>query len=263
MPWAEINNIKLYYEESGSGSPVLLIQGLGYPSGMWFMQVPELAKRFRVIVLDNRGAGWSDPPDEPYSVELMARDAAGLLDFLGYKNVGLVGVSLGGYIAQTLARLRPDLVGRLVLMATSAGGPRFMDLTRSLWQELAMLAGLPLDEIIRRGMALAVAPNFFVLRPDLLDQCVRIRLANPQPPYAWSRQFAASAAFDGLDQARLITQPTLILAGGLDRVMPWPLTAELVAAIPQARVVVYPETGHLLFLEKYTEVNRELIDFFG
>ncbi|MEW6265360.1 MAG: alpha/beta hydrolase [Thermodesulfobacteriota bacterium] len=263
MPWVEVNNIKLYYEESGSGQPLLLLMGLGYPSGMWFRQVPELSQRFRVIVLDNRGVGRSDKPDEPYTIELMASDAAGLLDALGLKGIGVAGVSMGGYIAQTLARLRPELVGRLALLATSAGGPRFMELTRNVWQELAKLAGLPPEEIIRGGMALAVTPEFFASRLDLIERSVRVRLAAPQPLYAWSRQFTASSGFDGLAQAGQITQPTLILAGARDQVMPLVLTQELAVAIPQARLIVYPDSGHLLFLEKAAEVNQVLTEFFG
>jgi pimeloyl-ACP methyl ester carboxylesterase len=79
MPFQRINGIQIYYEEQGKGNPVLLIQGLGYPSGMWFLQIPALARNFRTIVFDNRGVGRTDKPDEEYSIPLMASDAVGLL----------------------------------------------------------------------------------------------------------------------------------------------------------------------------------------
>jgi pimeloyl-ACP methyl ester carboxylesterase len=139
MPFQRVNGIQIYYEEHGKGDPLLLIQGLGYPSGMWFLQIPALARNFRTIVFDNRGVGRTDKPDEEYSIPLMASDAAGLLHALGIKKAHVVGVSLGGYIAQELALSQPDLVDRLVLLATSCGGPEYVELTQAFWEEVAAL----------------------------------------------------------------------------------------------------------------------------
>ncbi|MBP1720378.1 MAG: MhpC [Deltaproteobacteria bacterium] len=140
MPFQTINGIRIYYEEHGKGFPVLLIQGLGYPSGMWFLQIPEFSRCFRTIVFDNRGVGKTDRPDEEYTVALMASDAAELLRALGITRAHVVGVSLGGYIAQDLALTHPDLIDCLVLMSTSCGGPQYLELTKDLWQEVAALA---------------------------------------------------------------------------------------------------------------------------
>jgi len=257
----KVNDIQMYYEEHGTGQPVLLIQGLGYPSKMWFLQIPELAEQYRTIVFDNRGVGQSDKPDEEYSVRIMASDAAGLLRALDIKKTHVVGVSLGGYIAQELAMSQPDLADRLVLMATSCGGPRYVEMTKELWEEVASLASLPPEEIVRRGMALAATETFYKENQHLIDRSVSIRLENPQPLYAFSRQFAAGSNFDSSQRAHLITQPTLIMAGAQDRVMPLTLTEELAKKIPGARLVVYPDAAHLLFLEKAQDVNRGILDF--
>ncbi|MBI5967896.1 MAG: alpha/beta fold hydrolase [Deltaproteobacteria bacterium] len=261
MPFKRINGIQMYYEERGKGYPVLLIQGLGYPSGMWFLQTPKLAQRFRTIIFDNRGVGKSEKPDGDYSVALMASDAEGLLRSLGIKKAHVVGVSLGGYIAQELALSQPVLVDRLVLMATSCGGPQYLKLTEALWDEVAALAGLPPEEIIRRGMDLAAAANFFQKNPELLIRCVSIRLENPQPLYAFTRQSTAAMNFSSVHRAHLIRQPTLILAGAQDRVMPLALTQELAQKIPRAQLKVFPDAAHLLFLEKAQEVNQAILDF--
>lgn len=261
MPFQRINGIQIYYEEHGKGDPVLLIQGLGYPSGMWFLQIPALARNFRTIVFDNRGVGKTDKPDEEYSIPLMASDAAGLLHVLGVEKTHVVGVSLGGYIAQEMALSSPNLIGRLVLLATSHGGPRYFELTKGLWEEVAALAGLSPEEILRRGSILAAAENFFQKNPELLDRSVSIRMENLQPLYAFTRQSTAAANFDSLPRAHLIRQPTLILAGARDRVMPMVLTQELAQKIPGAKLRVFPDAGHLLFLEKAQEVNQAILEF--
>jgi len=261
MPFQNINNIQISYEEHGKGYPVLLIQGLGYPAGMWFMQIPDLSRHFRTIVFDNRGVGRTDKPDEEYSVALMASDAGGLLRSLGIQKAHVVGVSLGGYIAQELALSQPDLVERLILMATSCGGPRYLEETKAFWEEVAALAGLPPEEIIRRGMALATTEKFYREHPELIDRSVDIRLENPQPLYAFTRQATAAFNFHSNDRAYLIRQPTLILAGAQDRVMPLTLTEELAKKINNAEFKVFPDAAHLLFLEKAQAVNKTLVEF--
>ena len=261
MPFQRINGIQIYYEEHGKGDPVLLIQGLGYPSGMWFLQIPDFSQRFRTIVLDNRGVGRSDKPDEAYSVALMASDAIELLHALGIGKAHVVGISLGGYIAQEMALQHPDRVDRLVLMATTCGGPEYLELTKDLWSETAAFRNLPPDEMIRNGMALAAAPGFAQKHPELIERCVQIRMENLQPLYAFSRQGAAAYLFNSKDRAHLIRHPVLILAGAQDRVMPLQLTQVLARIIPKARLKIYPDSGHLLFLEKVQEINHEIIDF--
>ena len=261
MPFQTVNGIRIYYEEQGEGFPLLLIQGLGYPSGLWFLQIPEFARSFRTITFDNRGVGKTDRPDTEYSVPLMASDAAELLRALGISRAHLVGVSLGGYIAQDLALRHPDLVDRLVLMSTSCGGPQYLELTKDLWQEVAALAGLPAAEIFLRGMVLAVSRRFALQHPELLDRSVAIRSENIQPFYAFKHQSDAAMNFDSRARAQMIHRPTLILAGSQDRVMPLSLTQELAQKIPQACLKVFPEAGHLLFLEEAQAVNSLIVDF--
>lgn len=261
MAFVQVNGIRIYYEEYGSGYPVLLIQGLGYPSGMWFMQIPFLSRHFRTIVMDNRGVGKSDKPDQEYTVGLMASDAAQLLRSLRIPKAHVVGVSLGGYIAQELALNDPGLVDRLVLMATSCGGTRYLELTKALWNEIAKLAGLPPEQIIRQGMAFAVAEKFYRNFPESIERSVGIRMENLQPLFAFTRQSAAAMSFDSRNRAHLIRHPTLILAGAQDRVMPLVLTEELAKKVPHAQLKVFPHSAHLLFLEEADAVNRAIVDF--
>jgi pimeloyl-ACP methyl ester carboxylesterase len=261
MPFVKADEIQLFYEEHGSGPPLLMIQGLGYPSGMWFRQVPELSKYYRTIVFDNRGVGKSDKPDEEYTVALMAADAACVLRVLDIERAHVIGVSLGGYIAQELALKNPQLVDRLILMSTSCGGSRYLELTKTFWEEVASLQGLPPQEIIRQGMALATTQSFFLENPEIFNKSLEIRFENLQPLYAFVRQSTAGSLFDSRESAHLITRPTLILAGEQDRVMPLTLTEELAEKIPEARLRVFPNAAHLLFLEKTLEVNQAILEF--
>jgi pimeloyl-ACP methyl ester carboxylesterase len=261
MPFQTINGIRIYYEEYGQGFPLLLIQGLGYPSGMWFLQTPEFSRHFRTIVFDNRGVGKTDRPDEEYTVALMASDAVELLRGLGITRAHVAGVSLGGYIAQDLALSQPDMVDYLVLMATSCGGPQYLELTKGLWEEVAALAGLPAAEIFRRGMALAATERFVLQHPEWIERSVAIRLEKIQPFYAFQHQSEAAMKFDSRFRAQRIHHPTLILAGSRDRVMPLPLTEELAQKIPGAHLKIFPDAAHLLFLEEANEVNRLILEF--
>jgi pimeloyl-ACP methyl ester carboxylesterase len=168
---------------------------------------------------------------------------------------------MGGYIAQELALDHPDLVDRLVLMATSCGSPRYLELTKDLWDEVAKLAGRPPEQILRQGMSFAVTERFWRDFPEAIERSVRVRMENLQPFYAFNRQSAAAMNFDSRDRAHLIRQPTLILAGAQDRVMPPILTEELAKKIPQAQFQVFPNAAHLLFLEEADSVNRAILDF--
>lgn len=128
MPLIAVNDVELYYESHGSGVPLMLLGGLGLDVSEMGMLIGPLADRFRVIAVDNRGAGRSAKPPGPYSIEQMAADVAGLMDRLDLPRAHLLGISMGGRIAMALALAWPGRVNRLVLVATSprAAGARWL-----------------------------------------------------------------------------------------------------------------------------------------
>src|SRR6202050_602526 len=123
MPFADNQGTTIYWDEQGTGAPILLIMGLGYPSAMWHRTRPALSASYRTIALDNRGVGSSDVPPGPYSIATMASDAAAVLDAAGVPSAHVFGVSMGGMIAQEFALQYSERTRALILGCTSPGGP--------------------------------------------------------------------------------------------------------------------------------------------
>lgn len=278
----KVNGIDLYYEIHGSGEPLLLIEGLGYSAWMWYKQVPALSRRYQVILFDNRGAGNTDKPDSEYSIEIMADDASGLLRTLGIGQAHVLGISLGGFIAQELALRHPDLVKSLSLVSTNSGpGKRAMRNSQhmngifKLWGilpgtfEMGGKASVPLgfeygitkEDRIRYGLSLAFTPEYYRQNPEEIDRIVGWRLENPQPGYAWTRQLMAGMNFDSSERAQDIHAPALVLNGAEDRIVTPESARELARSIPDSRYVEIEGSGHLLFIEKAEEFNETVISF--
>jgi 3-oxoadipate enol-lactonase len=213
MTIARVNGIALYYEVHGQGPPLLLIPGLSSDIGLFAGVTGTLVESCQVVAFDPRGAGRSDKPDIPYSIEGMADDAAALLELLGISSSTVVGYSMGGRIAMSLALNHPKAVGRLVLAATSARTPIRSLRLRSVVME--MLSRMPL----RRRM-------------------------DPQPRFAFQRQRQASRDFDYSKRLGEIKVPTLVLHARDDYIIPLPLADELHLGIPDSRLVTVPG-GHM------------------
>ncbi len=262
MPYQSVNGIKIYYEERGQGEPLLLINGLAFPMDLWFAQVEELSRDFRVIALDNRGIGRSDQPDEDYSIPLLASDAVGLLKALGIEKSYVAGLSMGGFISQEIALSYPDRVNRLVLVATGMGGARSAELGRPFWEKTAVaIMGKSPQEVYRIDLTLMTAPGFAEERPDVVEKAVALRMQNPQPLYAFLRQFAACSVFDNNLRTPQITHPTLIILGQDDPLFPIELARDFREALPKAKMILYENCGHAILLEKPDRLSKDIREF--
>jgi pimeloyl-ACP methyl ester carboxylesterase len=262
MPHQTVNGIKIYYEEQGKGEPLILINGLAFPMDLWFAQIQELSKDFRVIALDNRGIGRSDKPDEEYSIAMLAADAVGLLKSLGIAQAHVVGLSMGGFISQEIALSYPDVVNRLILVATGMGGPRSLELGKPFWEKAAAaIMGKPPEQVYRIDLTLMTAPGFVERHPDILDQAVALRMKNPQPLFAFLRQSAACSTFDTNSRAQNIVPPTMIILGKDDPIFPIPLADDFRRTLPKARMIVYENCGHAILLEKADQLSRDIREF--
>lgn len=263
-----VNGITIACETHGDGPPLVLIAGVGYGGWFWHKVVPALSARFRVITFDNRGAGGSDKPKGPYTITEMADDVAGLLDALHSERACVLGHSLGGFIAQELAVQRPDLLDKLILAGTHHGGPSAIPIPEEALTILLQRDGNPL-ELFHRGMAVATAPGFRERKPEAIRELLRYRATGPVPPAAYEAQVSAGASMGLLTEgdvtARLaqIRVPTLVLFGEHDRVVPTGNATLLARKIPDARVTILPDTGHLFPLEDPDATAAAIMAFAG
>ena len=122
MPFVNTGDAEVWWEEQGGGSPLLLIQGLGFPGALWYRVLPALSATHRVLALDNRGTGRTTTGAGPYPIEAMAADALAVLDAGSIDKAHVLGISMGGLIAQELALSAPHRVASLILAATHPGG---------------------------------------------------------------------------------------------------------------------------------------------
>lgn len=262
MPHSTVKGIKIYYEEQGKGEPLILINGLAFPMDLWFAQIRELSKDFRVIALDNRGIGRSDQPDEEYSIAMMASDAVGLLQSLGIAKAHVVGLSMGGFIAQEIALSYPEVVNRLILVATGMGGTRSLELGKPFWDKVAAaIAGKTPEQVYRTDLTLMTAPGFAERYQDIINHAVGLRMKNPQPLRAFLRQFTACNAFDNNHRAQNISQPTMIILGKDDPIFPISLADDFRQKLPKAKMIIYENCGHAIHLEKADQLSIDIREF--
>lgn len=256
------NGIEFYYEIHGDGEPVVLLEGLGYSSWMWYKQVDELKKHFKVIIFDNRGVGQTDKPDTEYSIELFADDTAEVLSALNIDRSHVLGVSMGGFIAQEFALKYPKMVNKLLLCSTSFGGPHSIPIPQ---ETLAIMlkGGGTYNSIaeIKQAISTALAEESLDQHQDILDKIMEEKMNNPQPKYAYQRQLMAGVSFNAEERVQQIKAETLILAGKGDRVVPYKNSELLASKLQNSRVELIENGGHVFFMEQTEATNRTIIEF--
>ena len=263
MPFAVVNQIRMRYEVSGQGAPVLMINGLSAPSVNWALQAKAFAPHFQVITFDNRGVGETDVPPEPvYATAQMADDAAALLQHLKGPRAHVVGASMGGTIAMELALRHPRLVRSLTLACTWADGDaRFLHAIEA-WVALAYR--VPIEERFRYVLYPWIFSPEFLAKKENVEQAFQRTLAYPHQtkPEAIERQARGLLAWNGTRVKRLsgIRVPTLVLVGKDDILTPPAFSKFVAKTIRRARLVVLPG-GHGFFLEQADLFNRTVLRF--
>lgn len=273
MSIAKIDSIELYYEEHGSGDPLLLIMGLAADSMAWLFQVPELSKHYRTITFDNRGVGRSAKPPGPYTISQMADDTAALLDVLDIARTHVVGVSMGGMIAQELALRHPQRVRGLVLACTYPEPDA--DIERQRQFSVEQLGGQvsasgdihidlkALDPMAFFQQLLPLAFNQEFIEKELPKI---LPLFTSALQYGFSMeailgQVAAVMSHKATDRLHQITSPTLVITGDADRLVP-PANSDVLAKhIPNATLVKVPGGSHGFNFETPEIFNREVLSF--
>ena len=261
MPLTEAPGFRMYYEEHGSGFPLLLINGLGSDHLEWLHQLPAFAPHFRVVVFDNRGTGKSAVPPGPYRTADMADDAATLLAFLGISRAHVLGVSLGGMIAQEVALRHPDRVEGLVLGCTGPGGSLSVRPSPEALAPFALATGADPEGELRRMIPFLYTDACRRERPEEVEGFIRRRLENPTPPAGYFAQLSAAVTHDASARLADIRARTLVITGEMDRLVPPENSFRIAQRIPGAKLVVVPGAPHRLFAETADAFNREVLAF--
>jgi pimeloyl-ACP methyl ester carboxylesterase len=226
---------------------LVLIQGMGFDRFGWEPVLAHLRRHFRLVLVDNRGSGRSDLPAGSFGVTDMAGDVVAVLDSAGVRRAHIMGVSLGGMMAQELAVDHPKRVDALVLVSTTPGWP-FAYPMPAVSVRLIAAVGITTREVaFRRHAENAISACTVQRRPEVVDRLVELQRVRPADPRARSAQAAAGARYAGwLRQARIQAR-TLVLQGAADTVVD-PRNGKLLAdRIPGAQLVIFPELGHLVF----------------
>ena len=213
-----VDDVTLVYRESGSGYPVIFISGLGSTTEMWNPPVIEkISRYFRVIVFDNRGMGYSSGSKKPFSIPLLARDTAMLMDALGIPSAHIIGHSMGASIAQELVSGFPAKVTRLVLVSGTCGGSESVPMDPETLARLTDKSGT-VQEVTSRMFSL-LFPSSWLARHDPACCCPEIDEAPGNEIVA--RQAAAFSAWEGsISRLGKIHSPTLIITGTEDMIVP-------------------------------------------
>lgn len=257
MPYLPTNDTTLHYLDEGHGDPIVFLHGLGSSGQDWELQTQFFAPRFRVIAPDLRGHGRSGKPAGPYSIALLASDVTALLDALAIESAHIVGLSLGGLVAQQLAIAAPRRVRRLALTNTFARlfSGNVVQMARLLRRGMISLL-LPLERSAPR-----VAAGLFPLPHQVeLRRLAAQRLAD-NDRRAYRASIAAIRRFDSRRDVHRIARPTLIVTGDRDDTIPRERQRDLAWRIHHARWEVIRDSGHATPIDQPDIYNELLVSF--
>ena len=251
--------VDLHVEEHGSGDTLLLHQGLGQGSWAWRYQVPVFARSFRTIVFDTRGTGRSPVPEEPYGIDELADDAAQILDGRAAR---VVGFSMGGYVALTLALARPELVRSLVLAGTGAGGAERIPRPAHVRDAFNAALDLPPEEQRRATLPYTFSSGWTEANPKRFEEILAATLEHPTPRETIDAHASACYGYydEGVEVER-IDVPALVVHGDEDLIVPVENGRTLARRLPNARYVELKGRGHNLMLEDPSTFNELVLGF--
>jgi 3-oxoadipate enol-lactonase len=263
MPFAEVNDQRLFYVERGEGDPLPLITGLGGDHQSWGEQLLAFGERFRTIAFDNRDSGQSSEAPEAYEVADLAKDALGLADALELRDFHLLGMSLGGAIAQEVALAAPERVRTLTLAMTWGGDGHWGRTRGRLMANAAMRT--PREEHIEQLLLACLSEEVFA-DPERVAYFRELVLDNPHPQSleAFARQAQALGGHDArhrLDRLDRLDLPVHVIGAERDMMTPVWKSRELAELIPGARLTVIDGGTHAANMERAEEFNRLVLDF--
>jgi len=265
MPKAKVNGININYRAQGKGEPLVLIQGAYADQNGWIFQTGAFRKHYRVITFDNRGVGKSDKPSGAYSSKMMADDTVGLMDHLGIKKAHILGISMGGMIAQQITLNYPDRLNKLILGCTLATNDNLSGLTAEVLKAVETQE----KQIADNKKRMSIFQYLDVLLPfafnGRLYRTAFVPIAKIQARLNGGTgllgQFQVALGHNTLDSLHTIKVPTLVIAGTKDRVVKPSSSEVMEKLIPNAKLVKVEGGSHSFFFEMSGRFNKEVLDF--
>ena len=260
MAIAEVNGQRLYYEVHGDGEPLLCVHGLACDTLAWIPQIQAFSSAYRTVIFDNRDVGQSSTAEGEYEIADMAGDALALADQLEIDSFHLVGISMGGAIAQEIACRAPGRVRTLTLAVTFPAGSTYACRLAEVWSN--RLEQISFEQHVDELMLLNHSEAFFE-SPDMVAFVRTAMLNNPhrQSPEAFGRQIAACGRHDTRDRLAGLSMPTHVIGGEYDILVPVWKSREIAESIPGAKLTILEGAPHGLPLERADEFNAAVLGF--
>lgn len=257
MPKVETNGIEIYYEEAGSGDPLLCMMGITAPGSVWEAHVDEWQKHYRCIMPDNRGVGRSDKPQGPYTSAMMADDYAGLLDRLGIQKARVVGCSMGSIIAQQLMIRHPGKVESAILMCSWARCDAY---AAGIFEHMMVIKARLTPSEFTQYVQLLIFTKPFWDNKNTCQSLTEGRAAAaldpaPQPLHGLEAQAWACINHNVLEDLPTISVPCLVIGGEDDIFTPKWMGEEVASAIPNSEFYLYKNAGHAFHFEHMDDFN--------
>ncbi len=262
MSITRVGDINIEYYVEGEGPPLLMIMGLGGQANTWGEPFLErLRPHFRIVRFSNRGTGLSGNPGGDLTIRLRAEDAAGLLAELEIEKAHVLGISMGGLIAQELVLNQPQVVQGLALGCTNCGPSHSVPMRPDALARRGKIGSLPVPERIQQFWLVTVTPGFVESGKEFLDGIIAAGLESPTPWETFGRQFAAIQSFDTYERLPEVKAPALIIHGDQDLLMPVGNAEVLRKRIDGSQVRIVPGAGHCFFWEKPEESAGAIVEF--
>jgi 3-oxoadipate enol-lactonase len=257
MPKIDINGVRLHYEESGKGSSIILIHGMGGSVFDWVMQIPFFSKSYHVIAIEMRDHGESDKWSGPYDIQMFSEDLAQFVRKLKLGKTVFFGVSMGGMIVMQFALDHPDMVEALVLADTQPG---LSEETIKAGLEMASMSQrMTGEELAKATMEFNFTPKFIEDHPDAVETAIKI--SNARDPAATFRAAQGLVKFDVRKRLKELKAPTLVANGEDDQVIPLSTARDLAEHIKGARLLIMHKGRHMSIIERADEFNKAVLDF--
>jgi len=261
MPEVSKDGSPIYFESHGEGFPLILIRGLGSNADHWYSQVPDFSRYYRVIVFDNRGIGRSGDPGGPFSIRDMADDVVFLMDALQIGQGHVLGLSMGGMIAQEIALQCPVRVKGLVLVVTHCGGKHQVRAADEVTETLRRMVVENTSEARTRAMEVFFSPRTIQEEPQVIQEYAAVSMKYPAGADILQRQWDAVGNHDACDRLEQLKARTLVLTGAGDVLIPPANSTMLAGRIPDAELLVVPDGAHHVMIEQPAACNRAILEF--